>query len=73
MAPPLAADDDGPGGRADGRARTAGLKANVGVYTNVEHGLYVGAAEPSAESVAAGSSLKEGEVTIAIRSTGICG
>lgn len=49
------------------------LKPNVGVYTNPNHDLWVNEAEPSVESVKAGSDLKEGEVTIAIRSTGICG
>ncbi|KAK2592159.1 L-arabinitol 4-dehydrogenase [Conoideocrella luteorostrata] len=49
------------------------LKANIGVYTNPKHDLWINEAEPTAESVAAGSDLKPGEVTIAIRSTGICG
>ncbi|KAG5986636.1 L-arabinitol 4-dehydrogenase, partial [Claviceps lovelessii] len=49
------------------------LKPNIGVYTNPNHDLWINAAEPSAESVASGSDLKPGEVTIAIRSTGICG
>ncbi|PHH90735.1 hypothetical protein CDD83_2775 [Cordyceps sp. RAO-2017] len=51
----------------------APLKPNIGVYTNPEHDLWIDAAEPSAESVAAGKHLKPGEVTVAIRSTGICG
>lgn len=46
---------------------------NIGVYTNPEHKLWVGEAEPSLESVQSGSDLKEGEVTIGIKSTGICG
>lgn len=49
------------------------LKPNIGVYTNPNHDLWINPAEPTAESVAAGSDLKPGEVTIAIRSTGICG
>lgn len=48
-------------------------KANIGVYTNPAHELWVGAAEPSLESVEKGDSLKEGEVTVGIKSTGICG
>lgn len=48
-------------------------KANIGVYTNPEHALWVGPAEPSAESVATGEGLKPGEVTVGIKSTGICG
>ncbi|KAH7156309.1 chaperonin 10-like protein [Dactylonectria macrodidyma] len=49
------------------------LKPNIGVYTNPKHDLWVTAAEPSAESVKAGTDLKSGEVSVAIRSTGICG
>jgi threonine dehydrogenase-like Zn-dependent dehydrogenase len=48
-------------------------KANIGVYTNPEHKLWVAAAEPSLESVEKGDSLKPGEVTVGIKSTGICG
>jgi hypothetical protein len=51
----------------------ATLKPNVGVYTNPNHDLWVAAAEPSAEAVKSGSDLKQGEVSVAIRSTGICG
>ena len=49
------------------------LKPNIGVYTNPNHDLWINEAQPTAESVAAGSDLKHGEVTVAIRSTGICG
>lgn len=49
------------------------LKPNIGVYTNPNHDLWVSEAGPTAESVASGAELKEGEVTIAIRCTGICG
>lgn len=48
-------------------------KANIGVYTNPAHELWVGPAEPSVESVEQGDSLKPGEVTVGIKSTGICG
>lgn len=48
-------------------------KANIGVYTNPAHELWVGEAEPSVESVEKGDSLKPGEVTVGIKSTGICG
>ena len=48
-------------------------KPNVGVFTNPEHKLWVGEAEPSLEAVKEGKELKEGEVTIAVRTTGICG
>lgn len=48
-------------------------KANIGVYTNPDHKLWVGEAQPSLETVEKGDSLKPGEVTIGIKSTGICG
>lgn len=51
----------------------ANWKPNIGVYTNPEHQLWVGSAEPTWESVQKGDDLKVGEVTIAIKSTGICG
>ena len=49
------------------------FKPNIGVYTNPQHDLWINEAQPSAESVGKGEDLKPGEVTIAIRSTGICG
>ena len=48
-------------------------KANIGVYTNPAHDLWVADAVPSKEDVEKGENLKEGEVTVAIKSTGICG
>lgn len=48
-------------------------KPNIGVYTNPKHDLWVAEAEPSLEAVQKGEGLKPGEVTIAIKSTGICG
>ncbi|KIW08769.1 L-arabinitol 4-dehydrogenase [Verruconis gallopava] len=48
-------------------------KPNIGVYTNPAHDLWIGPAEPTVESLASSESLKEGYVTIAIKSTGICG
>ncbi|PSK53752.1 hypothetical protein B9Z65_7558 [Elsinoe australis] len=48
-------------------------KPNIGVYTNPAHDLWVADAAPAAEEVQDPSKLKEGEVTIAIKSTGICG
>ena len=48
-------------------------KANIGVYTNPSHDLWVADAAPSQEDVEKGDALKPGEVTIAIKSTGICG
>ncbi|EFX05910.1 xylitol dehydrogenase [Grosmannia clavigera kw1407] len=48
-------------------------KPNIGVYTNTKHELWIAPAEPSLETVQAAGGLKPGEVTVAIRSTGICG
>ncbi|KAJ4292659.1 L-arabinitol 4-dehydrogenase [Kalmusia sp. IMI 367209] len=48
-------------------------KANIGVYTNPAHELWVAEAEPSLEVVSKGGDLKEGEVLLNIKSTGICG
>jgi L-iditol 2-dehydrogenase len=46
---------------------------NIGVYTNPAHDLWIAPAEPSLETVQSGAALKEGEVLVAIKSTGICG
>lgn len=48
-------------------------KSNIGVFTNPEHDLWVAEAEPSVENVQKGDSLSPGEVTVGIKSTGICG
>jgi len=48
-------------------------KKNIGVYTNPEHELWVADATPSLEDVEKGVGLKVGEVTVGIKSTGICG
>lgn len=48
-------------------------KANIGVFTNPAHDLWISDAGPTLESVQKCEELKEGQVTIAIRSTGICG
>ncbi|KAI7284575.1 hypothetical protein KC352_g5515, partial [Hortaea werneckii] len=48
-------------------------KPNIGVYTNPAHDLWVAEAQPTKEEVEKGESLKPGEVTVAIKSTGICG
>lgn len=48
-------------------------KANIGVYTNTKHDLWVSEAKPSLEDVKTGQTLKDGQVTVEIRSTGICG
>ena len=48
-------------------------KANIGVFTNPAHDLWVAESKPTLEEVKQGQGLKDGEVTIAIKSTGICG
>lgn len=48
-------------------------KENIGVYCNPSHDLWVKESGPSVDEVKSGQALKEGEVTIAIKSTGICG
>ena len=48
-------------------------KSNIGVYTNPAHELWVAESEPSLETVKKGEDLKDGQVTVAIKSTGICG
>jgi L-iditol 2-dehydrogenase len=48
-------------------------KANIGVFTNPAHDLWITETEPTLESVQKGDTLKVGEVTVAIKSTGICG
>ena len=54
-------------------ATQAELKPNIGVYTNPEHKLWIADAAPSAEEARSGDGLQLGEVTVEIRSTGICG
>ncbi|KAI9718496.1 MAG: L-arabinitol 4-dehydrogenase [Chrysothrix sp. TS-e1954] len=48
-------------------------KPNVGVFTNPSHDLYVAEASPSLSSVREQKDLQPGEVTVAIKTTGICG
>jgi len=48
-------------------------KANIGVYTNPAHDLWVAEAEPSLAEVQKGGDLKVGEVLLNVKSTGICG
>lgn len=52
---------------------TAPSKPNIGVFTNPKHELWIAEAGPSLEEVKSGDSLKPGEVTVGIKSTGICG
>ncbi|EAU34245.1 hypothetical protein ATEG_05176 [Aspergillus terreus NIH2624] len=48
-------------------------KPNIGVYTNIKHDLWVAESKPSVEEIKSGQGLKAGEVTVEVRSTGICG
>ncbi|KAJ5167441.1 L-arabinitol 4-dehydrogenase [Penicillium canariense] len=48
-------------------------KTNIGVYTNPKHDLWIAETTPKVEDVQSGQGLKPGEVTIEVRSTGICG
>ena len=52
---------------------TAEAKPNIGVYTNPAHELWIAETGPSQDEASSGAGLKEGEVSIAVRSTGICG
>lgn len=51
----------------------AASKANIAVFTNPKHDLWVAESTPTLEDVNSGKGLKPGEVTVEIRSTGICG
>ncbi|GAM83076.1 hypothetical protein ANO11243_010620 [Dothideomycetidae sp. 11243] len=57
----------------NGNGTSASMKPNIGVYTNPAHDLWIAEAEPSLEQVQSAQSLQEGEVTIAVKSSGICG
>lgn len=48
-------------------------KTNIGVYTNPKHDLWIAETTPKVEDVQSGKGLKPGEVTVEVRSTGICG
>jgi L-iditol 2-dehydrogenase len=48
-------------------------RPNIGVFTDPDHNIYINPASPSIEELASSTTLKEGEVAITIRSTGICG
>lgn len=50
-------------------------KPNIGVFTNPDHKLWVEETGPKTDDLKAkkGEDLPEGWVTVAIKSTGICG
>lgn len=61
-------------GAQNGHTSVMASKPNIGVYTNPAHDLWINEAEPTLESVQkGGDDLRPGQVTVAIRSTGICG
>ena len=49
------------------------LKPNLGVFVDPSHRLWVAEAEPELETFRSEKGLKEGEVLIGIKITGICG
>ncbi|KAI0255279.1 sorbitol dehydrogenase [Lactifluus subvellereus] len=49
------------------------LKPNIGVYTDPQHNLWLDEADPPVTDIQSGANLREGEVIVEIRSTGICG
>ncbi|KAG8529002.1 uncharacterized protein KY384_006691 [Bacidia gigantensis] len=49
------------------------LEPNIAVFTNPEHELWIAQCDPTVDEVISGSTLKPGEVTVGIKSTGICG
>ncbi|KAM0329357.1 hypothetical protein ACHAQA_004663 [Verticillium albo-atrum] len=67
----VVSETNGVNGHANGTTKLS--KPNIGVYTNPKHDLWINEAEPTLEQVNSGESLAVGEVTVAIRSTGICG
>ncbi len=48
-------------------------KPNIGVFTDPAHKLWVADSGPSLESVKKGEDLEAGQVTVGVKSTGICG
>jgi L-iditol 2-dehydrogenase len=54
-------------------ATTTVLEQNIGVFTNPKHDLWIAESKPTVEEVKSGQGLKPGEVTVEVRSTGICG
>jgi L-iditol 2-dehydrogenase len=62
-----------PAGIMSSTVTEAVTKPNIGVYTNPEHKLWVAETKPAQQEAATGANLKEGEVTLAVKSTGICG
>jgi len=49
------------------------MALNVGMYIDPQRNLWLDEAAPSVQDATTGNGLEAGEVTIAIKSTGICG
>lgn len=49
------------------------MASNVGMYIDAQHHLWLDEAAPTVQDATTGNGLQPGEVTIAIKSTGICG
>lgn len=54
-------------------AATVLEKPNIGVFTNPKHDLWVAESTPTLKDVNSGQGLNPGQVTVEVRSTGICG
>lgn len=52
---------------------TQKVAPNVGMFIDSSHNLWLDKATPNVEDAHTGNGLQPGEVTIAIKSTGICG
>ncbi|KAJ5707543.1 L-arabinitol 4-dehydrogenase [Penicillium malachiteum] len=52
---------------------TSELSPNIGLHIDPAHNIWLDNALPSVEDIHSGTGLQDGEVTVAIKSTGICG
>lgn len=46
---------------------------NIGIHIDPDHNLWLDKAAPSLEDVKSRANLQAGEVTVAVKTTGICG
>lgn len=46
---------------------------NIGIHIDPDHNLWLDRAAPSLEDVKSRATLEVGEVTVAVKTTGICG
>ena len=49
------------------------MASNVGMYIDAQHHLWLDETAPTVQDATTGNGLRPGEVTVAIKSTGICG